>query len=179
MFFFFWDSTVFETKTSFHPDHELVQLLGTDFFALAEESSSYTYASMPAEVLKQRYIQMNIGTAHQIKTGKDGLSVVIIFCVYVHIYIIYILCVCLLYLFIHLFTCTHMHSRYISVLPSILMWRILTFFHMNVQCVFRTSTTNATRHGEVGLSSQWDGSPLRPGGWLPHAMSLLGHCGSI
>lgn len=45
------------------PYHELVQLLGTDFFALAEESLSYTYASMPAEVLKQRYIQMNIGTA--------------------------------------------------------------------------------------------------------------------
>lgn len=176
MFFFFWDSTVFETKTSFHP-RSWVGPAARDWFLCFGWRIIKLYVCIHACRSAETKIYTNEHwNGHQIKTGKDGLSVVIIFCVYVHIYI---LCVCLfIYSFIYLLAliCTLDIFRYFHQ-----FWcgRILTFFHMNVQCAFRTSTTNATRHGEVGLSSQWDGSPLRPGGWLPHAMSLLGHCGSI
>ena len=63
------------------PYHELVQLLGTDFFALAEESSSYTYASMPAEVLKQTHTHTPI-YIYAYNKDRERPIVGIIFCVY-------------------------------------------------------------------------------------------------
>ena len=61
------------------PYHELVQLLGTDFFALAEESLSYTYASMPAEVLRHTHTNLYIYTYNK---DRERPIVGIIFYVY-------------------------------------------------------------------------------------------------
>ena len=77
--FFFWTVPCLKQKLLVTPDHELVQLLGTDFFALAEESSSYTYASMPAEVLKQTHTYIYIYTYNK---DRERPIVGIIFCVY-------------------------------------------------------------------------------------------------
>lgn len=62
-----------------------------------------------------------------------------------------------IYLFIHLFTCTHMHSRYISVLPSILMWAYLNIF--SYECAMCISDINHKRHtsrrGWAFISVRW------------------------
>ena len=92
---------------------------------------------------------------HTIKTGKDRL---------LELYFVFI------DLFIHLFTFTHMHSRYISVLPSILMWAYLNIFSIwmcNVYFGHQPQTPHVTARLGFHLSEmdrlfvREDGCPMR------------------